>query len=165
MPPMIDDAGAFVRLSRALLLASLDSPPADIEGLRRVELPAMGNIAGRLQASLLLLAIAEVMMNARARIIAAPDALDATLDSLAAQLARYARWIEMAGMAGTAGWLRHVDAALHDEKISIEQVLAGLGESLIAVGRLRFWAEAISPWHNVGAAVGDDDAWLRPGLV
>ena len=171
LPPMPDrglppraDASEFEQLARTLLAAALDNPPADISRLRDATLPAMGNLAGRMQASMLLLAVAEVLMNARSSAVMAPHALTPIVASLAAQLERYARWLAMAGMEGTAGWLSRVAPALRTQPLRVEHLIAGLEDALIAFGRLRFWAEAISPWHRLPADIGSDQSWLEPSL-
>jgi hypothetical protein len=162
MPAQPDSA--FEQRARSLLADALVNPPADIDHLRHTDLPAMGNLAGRMQASMLLLAVAEVLMNARSAALMAPHTLVPTIASLASQLERYARWIAMAGMEGTANWLAQVAPVLRNQPLRAEQLLAGLEDALIAFGRLRFWAEAISPWHRLPADIGPDKTWTHASL-
>src|SRR5205814_3421290 len=82
--PATQPASEFERLTRSLLARALANPPPDIGLLRNANLPAMGNLAGRMQASLLLLAVAEVLMNARSAAVMAPHTLVSTVASLAA---------------------------------------------------------------------------------
>jgi hypothetical protein len=152
-------------LARELLVSALAPRPADIDALRRAALPAMGYIAGRLQASMLLLAVAEILFMARSQIVATPADVVAIAAGMATQLGRYGRWLAMAGMEGTGKWIGRFERALGNDAPTPAQLVAGLEEALVAVGRLRFWAEAISPWHRVGPAVGPDAGWIDPALL
>jgi len=138
-------------LSRALLKTMLTEPPADIVHLRSAPLPAMGNIAGRMQASVLLLSLAEVIMNARTLALNAPASIDSIALGLSYQLGRYARWLAMAGMPGIAHWLMTAHDTLRAGTPQLESLGRDLEEALVAIARLRFWVEAISPWHKLDA--------------
>lgn len=152
----------LAKLSRDLLDASLSDPPEDILHLRSASVPAMGNIAGRMQASVLLLSLAEVIMNARTMVLDVPGSLGQVAIGLSNQLGRYARWLAMAGMPGTARWLGAAQDALHAPAPALTTLGHDLEETLIAVARLRFWVEAISPWHKVDSDYRDSQAaWSR----
>lgn len=148
----------IAKLARDLLEASLIDPPEDIVHLRFASLPAMGNIAGRMQASVLLLSLAEVIMNARTLALDAPESLGQVAFGLSHQLGRYARWLAMAGMPGIALWLESARDALHAPAAALATLGHDLEEALIAVARLRFWVEAISPWHKVDGDYRDSQA-------
>lgn len=165
LPALPPDSSSPVVLARELLVSALAPRPADIDALRRAALPAMGNIAGRLQTSTLLLAIAEVLFMARWQVLATQTDVAATTAAMAAQLERYGRWLAMAGMSGTGEWISRFSQALRGEVLPPAQLVAGLEEALVAFGRLRFWSEAISPWHRVGIAVGPDRGWIDPALL
>jgi hypothetical protein len=148
----------MAKLSRALLESSLIDPPEDIVHLRSVALPAMGNIAARMQASVLLLSLAEVIMNARMLVLNAPASLGQVVAGLSNQLGRYARWLAMAGMPGLARWLATAQVALRPPPSELTTLGHDLEEALVAIARLRFWAEAISPWHKVDGDYRDSDS-------
>jgi hypothetical protein len=145
-------------LSRTLLQSTLTDPPGDVMHLRSAVLPAMGNIAGRLQASVLLLSLAEVMMNARTLALDASASLGGIAASLTHQMARYARWLAMAGLPGVADWLTTVRDVIHENAQDVGTIARDLDEALVAIARLRFWVEAISPWHKVDADYRISDA-------
>lgn len=166
LPPMTGPMRSFRSAARSLLESALDHPPADIARLRRVELPAMGNLAGRLQASTLLLAVSELLLHARTSVVASPRALPSIAALLATQLVRYARWLAMSGMDGTSEWLASAARHLESEMFAVDEFVAALEDALVAFGRLRFWADAISPWHALSADLGTDDhRWIHPDLL
>jgi hypothetical protein len=160
MPPALPPAGRsrMATLSRALLQSTLTDPPGDVMHLRSAVLPAMGNIAGRLQASVLLLSLAEVMMNARTLALDASASLGGIAASLTHQMARYARWLAMAGLPGVADWLTTARDVIHENAQDVGTIARDLDEALVAIARLRFWVEAISPWHKVDADYRISDA-------
>ncbi|VTU30205.1 hypothetical protein [Variovorax sp. PBL-E5] len=164
LPALPAAAGPWRCSARRLLAASLAQPPEDIRSLCRASLPAMGNLAGRMQAGVLLLAVAEIFMNARSLATAFDASVQPIRASLRAQMGRHARWLEMAGMPATATWLGEAAAAIDREAPAADVLIAGLEDALIACGRLRFWAEAVSPWHRL-ADMGPDSNWTHPGLL
>jgi hypothetical protein len=166
LPPISGPMRSFRSAARSLLEAALDHPPSDIARLRRVELPAMGNVAGRLQASTLLLAVAELLFQARTSVVASPRALPSIAALLATQLVRYARWLAMSGMDGTSDWLASAARHLESEMFAVDEFAAALEDALVAFGRLRFWADAIGPWHALAAELGTDDhRWIHTELL
>jgi hypothetical protein len=164
LPPFPSRTTAFARMSRTLLESSLASPPEDIAHLRGVKLPAMGNMAGRLQASVLLLSLSEALMNARTLAPDFPHALPTVVACLVAQMGRYSRWLAMAGLPATAAWLEITRDVLRDETLRADEFVAGLEEALVAIGRLRFWAEAVSPWHRVTEDYAAESNWTNHAL-
>lgn len=163
LPPLAT-LTTLAAMSRALLESTLVSPPEDIANLRRVELPAMGNIAGRLQASVLLLSLSEAIMNARTLVLESPSSLATAIVSVAAQMGRYSRWLAMAGLPATASWLERARNVLRDETLRADEFVASLDEALVAIGRLRFWAEAVSPWHRVTDDYAAESTWMSATL-
>jgi hypothetical protein len=160
LPRLPSQTTALARMSRALLESTLSSPPDDIAHLRRVELPAMGNIAGRLQASVLLLSLAEALMNARTLAQDFPASLPTVIAGVAAQMGRYSRWLAMAGLPAMASWLERTHGVLRDETLRADDLVAGLEDALVAIGRLRFWTEAVSPWHRVSNDYAPESDWM-----
>jgi hypothetical protein len=49
------------------------------------------------------------------------------------------------------------------QDISRDELLTGIETLLVAVSRLRLWADAISPWHAMQPALADE-TWLAPDL-
>lgn len=162
LPALTGGAAALAHLSRSLLQATLEHPPADVAGARRARLPAMGNIAGRFQVCGLLLSLAELLMQSRTALAAGTAEWSRVAPALADQAGRYSRWLAMAGMAGTAAWLARLERALQDAPGTGADYVAGIAEALVALGRLRFWMEAITPWHRLADDYGNEAEWLPP---
>jgi hypothetical protein len=158
----LSDKSRLAGLSRSLLETTLASPPIDVVHLMRAHLPAMGNVAGRMQASVLLLALAECLMNARTLALQASSSFPTVLASIATQLERYARWLAMAGLHGIAAWLDSARDALRLEPLRADEFARGVEEALVAIARLRFWVEAFCPWHKVqGDYYRTESAWMN----
>jgi hypothetical protein len=155
-------SSSFVRASAELLKMTLARPPLAIEELRRTTLPAMGNLAGRLQASGFLAGLAESLFLLRARLVNDPTVPPLLLDMLAETLGRYVRWLTMSGMESVASQLAVIArSGLHDS--SRDEVLTGIETLLVAVSRFRLWVDAVCPWHAVQKGFADE-SWLAPDL-
>ena len=154
---------AFLAACDALSAASLMDPPPAVAALTAQRLPAMGAIAGRLQASGFLMGLAEVMFLIRLHAVRGSASPGLLSSMLADELARHARWLEMSGMAALAGQLRDAASALPAD-IAVDELVHGLETLLVAAGRLRLWVEAISPWHVLQQRLGGED-WLAPSLA
>ena len=162
-PPPLTQHG-FARTCRALRESALKEVPFDILQLRKMELPAMGNAAGRMQSCGLLLAVSEVFMASRTLILAQESNLALLVKSLGVQLSRYGRWLAMAGMPETARHLSRMEQTL-GEPTSVALIVPALEDALLAFGRLRFWAEAISPWHSLAGHFTDDSRWVDVSIL
>lgn len=164
-PLPLPPSGELAALSRALLESTLTDPPDDVARLRAAPLPAMGNVAGRLQASVLLLALADVLMNARTLAHEPQASFAAIVPGLRNQMTRYARWLAMAGLPGTADWLVRARDVLQGAPPDAAILAHELDEALVAIARLRFWVEAISPWHRLDDDYrGGEARWSRLAL-
>jgi len=97
---------AFLEAIRVLYHDTHRDPPASIDELRSTPLPGMGNIAGRLQASGLLLGFGEALFLLRGH--SSNESMDVlVLTSMVShELLRYARWLELVGMCTVARHLR-----------------------------------------------------------
>ena len=155
---------AFAQTCRALRESALKEVPSDILQLRKMELPAMGNVAGRMQSCGLLLAVSEVFMTSRTLILEQESDLALLVKCLAVQLSRYGRWLAMAGMPETARHLSRLEQTL-GEPTSAAVIVPALEDALLAFGRLRFWAEAISPWHSLAGGFTDDSGWVDVSIL
>jgi hypothetical protein len=64
------------------------------------------------------------------------------------------------GMPGIARWLMSAHDALRAGTPQLQSLGRDLEEALVAIARLRFWVEAISPWHKLDADYrGSEPAW------
>lgn len=136
--------------------ANLAHPPQAIRELREAALPGMGNMAGRLQAAGFLMGFAETLFLLRAHIVDGSIGLDHLLRMFVEVSGRYARWFEMSGMPSAALALSAIARAAAEP--SKAEFLAGLESLLVSTGRLRLWADAVSPWHLLQSSFGDE-AW------
>jgi hypothetical protein len=152
----------FVASCGALLELALENPPAPVTELVRARLPAMSNVAGRLQASGFMMSLAEMLFMARELAIREARAVVACR-LVGNQLTRHARWLEMAGMPSVAHRLRAIAGTLAPD-LPVAELVAGLESLLVAVGRLRLWIDAISPWHLLQRQFGND-GWLPQDLL
>lgn len=155
---------AFAQTCRALRESAFKKVPLDILRLRKMELPAMGNVAGRVQSCGLLLAISETLMTSRTLILEQESNLALLVKSLEVQLSRYGRWLAMAGMTETTRHLSRMEQTL-GEPASAAVIVPALEDALLAFGRLRFWAEAISPWHSLAGDFADDSRWVDVSIL
>jgi hypothetical protein len=153
---------SFVNECNDLLKSVLSHPPLAIKELRETKLPAMGNLAGRLQASGFLTGLAESLFLLRRRLANSVTVPVPILEILLDTLGHYAPWLEMCGMRFVAGRLAAI-AHCVTQDISRDELLTGIETLLVAVSRLRLWADAISPWHAMQPALADE-TWLAPDL-
>lgn len=157
-----EEASAFEMACGGLLAAALgDTPPAVAE-LTGKRIPAMGALAGRLQAGGFLMGLAETLFLLRTHAVDRSADPSLLAKMLTGELARYGRWLEMSGMTSVTQLLYEVASAVPPE-ITVRELASGLETLLVAVSRLRLWVEAISPWHVLQERLGTED-WLAPSL-
>lgn len=160
--PRSPSSQLFARACEELLELALANPPAPIVELLQARLPAMSNVAGRLQASGFMMGLAEMLFMMRGLAVREPNA-ELPCRLMGDQLVRYARWVEMAGMTSVAHALRAIARNLAPN-LSAAELISGLESVLVAVGRLRLWVDAVSPWHILQQQFGDDE-WLPKDLL
>jgi len=161
-PPAPLPASTLLGAIAALHEATLTDPPVGIDELRSAQMLGMGNMAGRMQASGLLMGLAEVLFLLRdhaSHSSAEPGLLASMFTN---ELLRYARWLELVGMPTVAGHLRIIASACPAGANEAELV-SGLEAMLVAMARLRLWVDAVSPWHLLKERFGDE-AWLAKSL-
>lgn len=162
LPPVPQPATAFTSVARAFLERTISGVPDDIRHLRAVQKLAMGNIAARFHASTALLAITDNLLLCRTQAVQDGMPLPYVNTFAAALTRRSTRWLTNAGLLDAAGIARALAEWLETEDAPTtgEEFASGVDDVLVALGRLRIWVDAVTPWARLSGDYLPDSAWL-----
>ena len=148
-------------MARAYLESTLGGMPAEIERLRELPRLAMGNLAARFQASGALSALSDGLLLCRLQALQGEVPLPCVVSTAAMVTRRSTRWLAMAGLRESAAVIQQLADWLEGTgPASAPEFAAGTEEILVALGRLRLWADAIAPWQHLTRDYLPDQRWL-----
>ena len=161
LPSPPEPATAFTPVARAYLESTLGGMPAEIERLRELPRLAMGNVAARFQAAGALLALSDSLLLCRLQALQGEVPLPCAVSTAAMVTRRSTRWLAMAGLRQSSGVIQELaDWLVNEGPASALEVAASTEEVLVALGRLRLWADAIVPWQRLTRDYLPDQSWL-----
>ena len=161
LPALPQPTTSFTLLARAFLEQTVAGIPRDILGLRTLPKPAMGNIPARFHASAALLALLDNLLGCRVLALEGSQPLTSVTATAAMLARRSIRWLGAAGLHETVDLVKQLASWLEtDPPRTATGFAASTEEVLVALGRLRIWADAIAPWIRLSRDYMPDSAWL-----
>lgn len=161
LPPLPEPTTAFSSVARAHLASTLGGIPDEIERLRRLPRLAMGNVPARFHASAALMAISDNLLVCRRLALDGHVPMGALVVTAATLARRSTRWLTVAGLYQSADVLRQLADWLEtDGPPTAAAFVASIEEVQVALGRLRIWADAITPWSRLSHDYLPDSRWL-----
>jgi hypothetical protein len=161
LPPPPEPVTAFTPVARAYLESTLRGMPAEIERLRQLPRLAMGNVAARFQAAGALLALSESLLLCRLQALQGDIPLSCVVSAATMAARRYTRSLAMLGLGQSAAVMRELAEWLEDAgPASAPEFVASTEEVLVALGRMRLWADAVAPWQHLTRDYLPDQRWL-----